>query len=99
MSTNTLSLISDIIVDVCGIDRAQLRPDVNTVDELGIDSVDFLDIIYEIQQRIGVKVPAEDWMEEINAGKATTAEYFVLSRFAQRVDDLAAVAQVRQGAA
>jgi acyl carrier protein len=88
MSSDTLNLISDIIVEVCGLDRATLLPAVNAVDDLGIDSIDFLDIIYEIQQRLGIKVPVEDWMEQINSGKARTADYFVLSRLAERIDEL-----------
>jgi acyl carrier protein len=93
MSSNTLEIVSNIIVEVCGIDRAELRADVNAVDELGIDSVDFLDIIYEVDQRFGIKVPAEDWMEQIGSGGASTADFFVLQRFAEHIDELAARAR------
>lgn len=86
MSATALDVISGIIVDVCGLDRARLAPGANAVDDLGIDSVDFLDIIYEIDRHYGIKLPAEAWMEQINSGKATTADFFVLERFAANVE-------------
>jgi acyl carrier protein len=86
MSATAFDVITGIIVDVCGLDRAQLAPGANAVDDLGIDSVDFLDIIYEIDRHFGIKLPAEAWMEQINAGKATTADFFVLERFAANVE-------------
>jgi acyl carrier protein len=81
--------ICNLIARVCDIDKATLKPQVNAVDELGIDSVDWLDIIYEVDREYGIKIPAEDWMAEINTGKATTADYFVLERFVAHVDRLA----------
>jgi hypothetical protein len=35
-------------------------------------------------------MPLEKWTQEINEGKATTAEYFVLKNLSERIDALVA---------
>ena len=45
---------------------------------ISIDSLDFLDIAFAIDKAFGIKLPLEQWTQEVNDGKATTDQYFVL---------------------
>ncbi len=56
----------------------------------GIDSLDFLDIAFAIDKAFGIKMPLEKWTQEVNEGKATTAQYFVLENLSARIDELVA---------
>lgn len=88
--SDTFNVLADIISSVCNIERSAITPESNTVEDLGIDSVDFLDVVYEIDQRLKVKVPAVSWVEKVNSGKATTEDYFVMSKLVEHIDALIA---------
>ncbi|MDE2330082.1 MAG: acyl carrier protein, partial [Bradyrhizobium sp.] len=38
----------------------------------------------------GIKLPLEKWTQEVNDGKATTEQYFVLKNLCARIDELVA---------
>jgi len=46
--------------------------------DLGIDSLDFLDIAFAIDKALRHQAALEKWTQEVNDGKATTEQYFVL---------------------
>jgi len=46
--------------------------DSHAINDLGIDSLDFLDIAFAIDKAFGIKLPLEQWTQEVNDGKATT---------------------------
>jgi acyl carrier protein len=60
------------------------------INDLGIDSLDFLDIVFAIDKAFGIKVPVESWTQEVNAGSAPAEKYFVMKNLAARVDELVA---------
>ena len=88
--SSTFETVAGIIAEVSSIDRAKIRPEAHTIDDLGIDSLDFLDIAFAIDKRFGIKMPIEQWMQEINEGRASVDNYFVLSNLCQRIDELVA---------
>ena len=53
-----LTHVQDAIATAIGADRSELTPEKKIFEELGVDSVDFLDIAYEIEQRTGLDVAA-----------------------------------------
>jgi acyl carrier protein len=64
---------------------------VNAVEILNqIASLDFLDIAFAIDKAFGIKLPLEQWTQEVNDGKATTDQYFVLKNLSDRIDELIA---------
>ena len=87
---STFEKVAKIIADTSEIDIATITPDSHTIDDLGIDSLDFLDIVFAVDKEFGIKVPLEKWTQEVNDGKATTEQYFVLSNLAARIDELVA---------
>jgi acyl carrier protein len=62
----------------------------HTINDLGIDSLDFLDITFAIDKRFGIKMPVEQWMEDVNEGRASADEFFVMSNLVAKIDELIA---------
>ena len=89
MST-TFDQVATIIAETCDIPRDTITPDSHAIDDLGIDSLDFLDIAFAIDKAFGIKLPLEKWTQEVNDGKATTEQYFVLKNLSERIDELVA---------
>ncbi len=53
-----LGIIADIFPDQ---DLSQLRDDEPLRDQLGLDSMDFLDIVMELRRRYRMQIPEEDY--------------------------------------
>jgi acyl carrier protein len=87
---STFETVADIISEICDIPRENISPESHVIDDLGIDSLDFLDVAFAIDQAFGIKMPLERWVQEINDGKATTEQYFVLEKLCVRIDELIA---------
>ena len=88
--TSTFDKVADLIAETSEVDRDKITPESHTIDDLGIDSLDFLDIAFAIDKAFGIKMPLEKWTQEVNEGKATTAQYFVLENLSARIDELVA---------
>ena len=73
--SSTYDQIANIIAETCDIPRDTIKPESHAIDDLGIDSLDFLDIAFAIDKAFGIKMPLEKWTQEVNDGKATTEQY------------------------
>ena len=89
MST-TFDKVADIIADTSEIERDSITPESHTIDDLGIDSLDFLDIVFAIDKEFGIKIPLEQWTQDVNDGKVATEEYFVLKNLCAKIAALVA---------
>ncbi|MBW8269265.1 acyl carrier protein [Caldovatus aquaticus] len=89
--------IADIIAENSDVPREKITPDSHVIDDLGIDSLDFLDIVFAIDKAFGIKVPVEQWTQEVNAGNAPAEQYFVMKNLAQRIEELVAARQAQGG--
>jgi len=87
--SSTFDKVADIIAETSEIDRSTITPESNT-DDLGIDSLDFLDIVFAIDKTFGIKIPLEQWTQEVNEGKVNKDEYFVLKNLCAKIDELVA---------
>ncbi len=88
--SSTFDKVADIIAETSEIDRDSITPESHTIDDLGIDSLDFLDIVFATDKAFGIKIPLEQWTQEVNEGKAQTEEYFVLKNLCAKIDELVA---------
>jgi acyl carrier protein len=88
--SSTFDTVANIIAETCDIPRDQIKPESHAIDDLGIDSLDFLDIAFAIDKAFGIKLPLEEWTQEVNDGKATTEQYFVLGNLCSQIDALVA---------
>lgn len=87
---STFDKVADIIADTSEIPREEITAESHTIDDLGIDSLDFLDIVFAIDKEFGIKIPLEAWTQEVNDGKVATEEYFVLKNLCTKIDKLVA---------
>ncbi|MES2906358.1 MAG: acyl carrier protein [Pseudomonadota bacterium] len=87
---STFETVATIIADTCSIPREDIKPESHSIDDLGIDSLDFLDVTYAIDKKFGIKLPIEQWTQDVNDGKATTEQYFVLKNLSAEIDKLVA---------
>ncbi len=89
--SSTFDIVAQVISETSEIPRDQITPDVHAIDDLGIDSLDFLDIVFALDKKFGIKIPLEAWTEEVNQGRAKVEDYFVLKNLCARIDELVAV--------
>jgi acyl carrier protein len=58
-----ISKINRLLIDEIEIDPGQIRPEAGLKDDLGIDSLDFVDLFVIIENHFGFKMKAEDMTE------------------------------------
>lgn len=87
---STFETVATIISETCDIPREKIKPESHALDDLGIDSLDFLDIAFAIDKAFGIKLPLEQWTQEVNDGKASSEQYFILKNLCERIDGLVA---------
>ena len=88
--SSTFDRVADIITDTADIERDKIIPTAHAIEDLGIDSLAFLDIAFAIDKAFGIKLPLEQWTQEVNEGKAPAENYFVMSNLCARIDELVA---------
>lgn len=89
----TFDAVADIIADTCDIPRDEITLESHAINDLEIDSLDFLDVAFAIDKKFGIKMPIEQWATEVNEGKAPAEKYFVMSALCERIDELVAAKQ------
>ena len=55
--------INQLLIDEIEIDEAQIKPSANLKTDLGIDSLDFVDLFVIVENNFGFKMKAEDVSE------------------------------------
>ncbi|MEO1000263.1 MAG: acyl carrier protein [Pseudomonadota bacterium] len=86
MTTPTFEKVAEIISDTCDIPLEEIKPESHAIDDLGIDSLDFLDVAFAVDKTFGIKLPLEAWAEEVNSGEVDSERYFTLSNLCERID-------------
>jgi acyl carrier protein len=87
---STFETVAGIIGDTCDIERERITPESHAINDLGIDSLDFLDVAFAIDKAFSIKMPLEQWTAEVNSGKASSDDYFVLRNLCAQIDRLVA---------
>jgi acyl carrier protein len=88
--SSTFDTVAEIIADTCDLPIEEVTPESHAIEDLGIDSLDFLDVAFAIDKAFAIKLPLEQWTEEVNEGKTPAEEYFVLGNLCLRIDELVA---------
>ncbi len=52
--------ITKILTDKLGIAESEITPDANFVKDLGIDSLDYAEIVMEFEQTFDIRIPDDD---------------------------------------
>jgi acyl carrier protein len=56
--------VQTVLVDALGVDEDEVKPDAVIRDDLGAESIDFLDIIFRLEKAFGIKIPRGEMMPE-----------------------------------
>ncbi len=57
---NTYESVKKILVDKIGLAPTEITPDANLVRDLGIDSLDYAEIVMEFEQTFTIQIPDTD---------------------------------------
>ena len=56
--------VQAVLVDALGVDEEEVKPDAVIRDDLGAESIDFLDIMFRLEKAFGIKIPKGEMMPE-----------------------------------
>ena len=56
--------VKGVLVDALGVDEDEVTPTAVIRDDLGAESIDFLDIMFRLEKAFGIKIPKGELMPE-----------------------------------
>ena len=66
--------VAETIADALGCDLEEVKPDVSLIEDLGAESIDFLDMVFRLERAFKVKIPRGKIVENAR-GALTEAEF------------------------
>jgi acyl carrier protein len=66
--------VAETMADALGCDLADVRPDASLIEDLGAESIDFLDMVFRLERTYKVKIPRGKIVENAR-GTLTEAEF------------------------
>jgi len=69
-----LPKVAETIADALGCDAANVKPDASLINDLGAESIDFLDIVFRLERAFKVKIPRGKIVEEAR-GSLSESEF------------------------
>lgn len=85
---STYETVAGIISSTSDVPVERITPQSHVKEDLGVDSLAFLDITFEIDQTFGIKLPVEDWIARVNEGKDKGDDYFIIGNLCAQIDSL-----------
>src|ERR1700760_1771658 len=56
--------VQGVLVNALGVDEEEVTPTAIVKDDLGAESIDFLDIMFQLEKAFGIKIPKGEMMPE-----------------------------------
>ena len=66
--------VAETIADALGCDLEEVKPDASLIDDLGAESIDFLDMVFRLERAFKVKIPRGKIVENAR-GTLAEAEF------------------------
>jgi acyl carrier protein len=63
LQETVLGQVRELLAEALGLNEADIVPDASLIDDLGAESIDFLDISYRLEQDFGCGLPTKEWGE------------------------------------
>jgi len=57
--------INEVFIEAFEIDPAQIKPEANIFTDLGLDSLDIVDLVVALQNKFGVKIRSDERVKNI----------------------------------
>lgn len=64
--------ITTILIEKLGIPQSEITPDASFVRDLGIDSLDYAELVMEFEQAFDIKIPDDDAEKMQTIGQAVS---------------------------
>ena len=74
MNQEIFNKVKDIVVDVLVIDEDKVQADSRLIADLGAESIDFLDLVFQLEKEFSIKIPRGQ-LEKNARGNLTEAEF------------------------
>ena len=74
MNQEIFNKVKDIIVDVLVIDEDKVQASSRLIADLGAESIDFLDLVFQLEKEFSIKIPRGQ-LEKNARGQLTEAEF------------------------
>lgn len=91
---STFESVAEIISSTSDVPLERIKPESHIMKDLEVDSLAFLDIAFEIDQKFGIKMPIEDWMQAVNEKGVNSDEFFLVGNLCKNIEQLAKVSTV-----
>ena len=98
LDQQTFEVVADTIAEECAVPRDKILPDSNIAFDLGLDSIAFLDVCYALDLKLGIKIPFEQWVNDINSGKTSSKDAFKVSSLVHEISQLVAASKAAPAA-
>lgn len=69
-----LDKVRETLVDALGVDDDEVTESATLVDDLGAESIDFLDIVFRLEKNFGIKIPRGELFPEGLAADASLVQ-------------------------
>ena len=63
--TDIITMINDVFAESFEIPREKLQPEMKIFDDLGLDSLDIIDLVVALQKKFGVSIRDDERVREI----------------------------------
>ena len=67
---NVQQKVTEMLVQKLGIESSQIKPSANFVRDLGIDSLDYIELIMEFEQTFDIRIPDTEGEQLRTVGQA-----------------------------
>lgn len=84
----TFEKVAQIISENGDVPVGDIKAESHVMTDLGVDSLAFLDMAFEIDQTFNIKLPIDDWMQSVNEGKVKSEEFFLVGNLCKNIDQL-----------
>ena len=62
--------VKEVLTEQLGIDESEITEDASFEEDLGADSLDLVEVVMDLEDQFGLKIPDEDARELTTVGKA-----------------------------
>ena len=69
---NVQQKVSSMLIEKLGIEASQITPNANFIKDLGIDSLDYIELIMEFEQTFNIRIPDTEGEQIETVGQAVS---------------------------
>lgn len=85
---STFDVVVGIIAITCHIPRETIGLDSNLLSDLGVDSLDLLDVGFSIDDAFSITVPWDRWLHAAQMKTPAADRYFVVGELCTYIDSM-----------